>query len=406
MICLAVQPGKIELSAASHGRGRRYRIATCAALLLTLVFLFPALSIAQQSQTIVFTQPPPAQAYAGTSVVVAATASSGLPVTFSVASGPAQVSGTNGSTVTFTGVGMVVVQADQAGGSGYSAAPPVQASTNAVLLTEPVTTASPLVPTVITFTTAGTLAQTSALTQGAVNLDFSLPAAAASGLSPCVIGVAYTVGQTCSLQFQFQPTRPGIRYGGITLSDAAGNLLANSYIYGEGVGPQVLYEPIVQTQVGSSLGTPSGVAINGYGDLFVSNQNFAGAASALVEIAANGTVTPIGNFSGSGKDVAVDGSGNVFLVTYDTLFEVMAVNGSIPATPVVRTLATGLTVNGGGLALDGSGNAYIADSPGGPTTPPPGVVYEVYAVSGVIPSSSALNVIGAAVRFSNRSGGG
>ena len=371
-----------------------------AVLLLTFVlFLFPAICWAQQSQTIVFTQPPPAQAYAGTSVVLAATASSGLPVTFSVASGPAQVSGTNGSTLTFTGVGTVVVQADQAGGPGYSAAPSVQApSTNATLLTEPVTTASPAVSTVVTFTAAGTLAQVSALTQGAVNLDYSLAAAAAPGPTPCVVGAAYTPGQTCSLQFVFTPTRPGIRYGGITLSDAAGNLLANSYIYGEGVGPQVLYEPIVQTQVGNSLGTPSGVAINGYGDLFVSNQNFAGTSSALVEIAAKtGTVTPIGNFSGSGKDVAVDGSGNVFLLTYDTLFEVVAVNGSIPlppATPVIRTLATGFTVNGGGLGLDGSGNAYIANSPGGPSTPPPGVVYEVYALGGVIPDASAKTVIG------------
>ena len=137
MICAEVDPGKIELGLTSPWRGLRCGFRAHAVLLLTFVlFLFPAFCRAQQSQTIVFTQPPPAQAYAGTSVVLAATASSGLPVTFSVASGPAQVSGTNGSTLTFTGVGTVVVQADQAGGSGYSAAPPVEASTNATLLTE------------------------------------------------------------------------------------------------------------------------------------------------------------------------------------------------------------------------------------------------------------------------------
>ena len=206
----------------------------------------------------------------------------------------------------------------------------------------------------------------------------------------CRTGVAYSVGQTCSLSFYFKPTLPGIRYGGITLADAAGNLLANSYIYGYGVGPQVLYAPIVQSLVGNSQGGPSGVAINGKGDLFVSNYT----GSGLVEIAANGTVSPVGSFV-NGRDVAVDGSGNVFVVTFDTLYEVVAVNGTIPAAPVIRTLATGFTVSGGGLAIDGSGNAYVANTPATSTIKnPQGVVYEVLAVGGVIPASSAKLTIG------------
>ena len=48
-----------------------------------------------------------------------ATASSGLPVTYIVTSGPATVSG---STVTLTGTGAVVIQASQAGNSTYAAA--------------------------------------------------------------------------------------------------------------------------------------------------------------------------------------------------------------------------------------------------------------------------------------------
>jgi hypothetical protein len=357
------------------------------------LWMLPMLCWGQQSQTISFTQPPPPQAYAATSVVLAATATSGLPVTFSVASGPARVSGANGSTLTYTGVGTVVVQADQAGGNCYSPAPSVQApAVNVLLLTQPVTTQSTATSTVVTFTTAGTLAQIAALTQGAVNLDFSLPGATNPSPSGCSTGIAYTAGQTCSLSFYFKPTRPGIRYGGITLTDAAGDLLANSYVYGYGVGPQVLYDPIVQTLVGNSLGLPSGVAINGNGDLFVSN--YQGASSGLVEIAANGTVTPIGSFA-AGRDVAVDGSGNVFLVTYDTLYEVMAVGGTIPASPTIRTLATGFTVDDGGLAIDGSGNAYIANGPTSSTiAAPTGVVYEVNAVGGVIPSSSPMQIIG------------
>ncbi len=56
---------------------------------------------------------------------LAATASSGLQVTYSVTSGPATVSG---STVTLTGTGTVVIQANQAGNATYAAASPVSQS--------------------------------------------------------------------------------------------------------------------------------------------------------------------------------------------------------------------------------------------------------------------------------------
>ena len=57
---------------------------------------------------------------------ISATASSGLPVTFSILSGPATVSG---NTVTLTGAGTVVVQAAQAGNGTYSAATTTQSFT-------------------------------------------------------------------------------------------------------------------------------------------------------------------------------------------------------------------------------------------------------------------------------------
>ena len=56
---------------------------------------------------------------------VSATASSGLPVTFSVASGPATISG---NTVTINGTGTITILASQAGNGIYSAAPGVTQS--------------------------------------------------------------------------------------------------------------------------------------------------------------------------------------------------------------------------------------------------------------------------------------
>jgi len=54
-----------------------------------------------------------------------ATASSGLPVTFSIISGPATISG---NTLTITGAGTVVVEANQSGNLVYASAPPVDRS--------------------------------------------------------------------------------------------------------------------------------------------------------------------------------------------------------------------------------------------------------------------------------------
>ncbi|MGA3128426.1 MAG: choice-of-anchor D domain-containing protein, partial [Candidatus Korobacteraceae bacterium] len=74
-----------------------------------------------QSQTINFPNPG-AQVYGATPIVLEATATSALPVTYQVTSGPATL---NGSTLTLTGTGSVTVEATQAGNANYDAATPV-----------------------------------------------------------------------------------------------------------------------------------------------------------------------------------------------------------------------------------------------------------------------------------------
>jgi hypothetical protein len=80
------------------------------------------------SQTISFPNPGPLPDGVAP-VTLTATASSGLPVTFSLISGPATLSG---STLTITGVGSIVVEADQAGNANYLAAAPVQITISVV----------------------------------------------------------------------------------------------------------------------------------------------------------------------------------------------------------------------------------------------------------------------------------
>ena len=89
-----------------------------------------AFTYAKTSQTISFAQIP---AHLSTDVVtLSATATpSGLPVTFSVLSGPAAI--TNGTTLKFTGAGLVKIVANQSGNVLWSAAPEV---TNSFTVTQ------------------------------------------------------------------------------------------------------------------------------------------------------------------------------------------------------------------------------------------------------------------------------
>lgn len=76
------------------------------------------------TQSIVFPTLNP-KTYGDASFPVSATASSGLPVTFSITSGPAAVSG---NTISINGIGTVTVRASQAGNASYLPAPNVDQS--------------------------------------------------------------------------------------------------------------------------------------------------------------------------------------------------------------------------------------------------------------------------------------
>jgi hypothetical protein len=79
-------------------------------------------------QSVGFTSSPPFFSYYGGSYVVSATATSGLPVVFSVAPASTAVCSVSGSTVSFIGPGTCTVYANQPGDLTWQAAPQVQQS--------------------------------------------------------------------------------------------------------------------------------------------------------------------------------------------------------------------------------------------------------------------------------------
>jgi hypothetical protein len=107
---------------ASYSGDSNYSSSQSSTVPLNSIVITPA------SQTITFPNPGPLPNGVAP-VTLMATASSGLPVTYMLISGPGSLSG---STLTVTGVGSIVVEADQAGNAYYLAAPSVQITISVV----------------------------------------------------------------------------------------------------------------------------------------------------------------------------------------------------------------------------------------------------------------------------------
>jgi sugar lactone lactonase YvrE len=91
--------------------------------------------------------------------------------------------------------------------------------------------------------------------------------------------------------------------------------------------------------------------------------------------------------------VAVDASGNVFAIASATneVKEIEAVDGIIPASPVIRDLGSGFSLPCG-IAVDGSGNVFLADTGNN-------LIKEIVAVDGSIPDSPTINTLAGGFGF-------
>lgn len=265
-------------------------------------------------------------------------------------------------------------------------------------------TASPATPLTFVFVYGGTLGSTAVSTQGATGLDFS-----DADTGTCAPNVAYTAGQSCTINVVFTPTLSGTRYGAAVVQDIYGNVLATGYLQGTGLGPQINFLPGTESTIAnsasglaapyavavdsagnvyiadnvnnvilketyaagsyaqstvatSSLNAPNGVAVDGSGNLYIADTN----NNRVLEetpVAGGYAESTVANFAGSGTDifpnsVAVDGSGNVYvgMGLGDLYIEAPSASGFSQST----LPATGLS-NPVGIAVDGAGNVYISD---------------------------------------------
>ena len=205
-----------------------------------------------------------------------------------------------------------------------------------------------------TFDTAGTIGAPAVLTQGAAGLDFT-----DAGTGTCTTnGTAYDYnpGYTCTLTVSFTPRFSGIRYGAATLSSGSG-VIATSYLYGVGTGPQITFNPAAQRSLGSGFFDPTGIAVDGSGNLFVGDSG----NQAVKEVPA-GNGAPIDLATGQINypvGVALDARGNIFVTDFiaNAVKEILAAGGYT----TVHTLGSGF-FHPYGVAIDGSGNVFVGDA--------------------------------------------
>src|ERR1700744_148473 len=99
------------------------------------------------------------------------------------------------------------------------------------------------------------------LTTGVANLDFK-----SDGTGSCS-GSTYS---SCTVGVIFSPTAPGLRLGAVIIEDATGNVLATAYIYGAGHGPQVVFDPGTQSNIGTAT-DPNGLAADDAGNIYIAD---------------------------------------------------------------------------------------------------------------------------------------
>lgn len=245
-----------------------------------------------------------------------------------------------------------------------------------------INTSTPATQTLtFTFTnsTAAAIGAPVALTMGVAGLDFSV----ASGGS-CASGESFSAGDTCTVNVSLTPQYAGLRMGAVELTNSADAVIATANVYGTGTGPQVIFDPGTTTSLGGGLGVPNGVAVDAGGNVYVADWG----NSAIYEIpagctsadytASSCTVMMLG---GEGtfnhpSGVAVDGSGNIYVADSNNQ-AVKEMAAGCASSACVVTLGGGFSFGTPqGVTVDGSGNLYVANKGAGSDN---GAVYDIPA---------------------------
>lgn len=188
---------------------------------------------------------------------------------------------------------------------------------------------------------------------GMASPDFSI-----SGGS-CTVGTAYAAGATCSETVVMTPSSVGSIAANLQMLDATGNVLASIALHGTGTGSTIQATPALESAMGGSLMTPSQVATDAGGNIYVADAGLKKVLMYAASAGASAAPVSVGTGLAAPTGVAVDGGGDVFIADSGNIYEVPFGPTGLNAAGQM-TLASGLGANLR-LAADSLGNLYVAD---------------------------------------------
>jgi sugar lactone lactonase YvrE len=250
----------------------------------------------------------------------------------------------------------------------------------------------------VTARAAGTVATVEVLTLGVAGLDF----VKGIGALNCE-AATLAAGAACTESVTFAPAAPGLRMGAVVLVDGNGNVLGTAYLSGTGQGGLGILVPgntLVAAGDGiykgsvldgnpaaaASLYLPTGVTLDGAGNLYIADclhnriRKVTASTGLISTIAGNGDPTYTGDDGPAANatldapsGVALDGAGNLYIAdtgnnavreiaAFTSVIVTVAGNGT-PGSAGNGVAATSAELNQPqGVTVDSSGNLYIADT--------------------------------------------
>ncbi len=323
-----------------------------------------------QSQTITFPSIP-TQIYPTAAITLTATASSGLPVSYSVLSGLASVSG---STLTITGGGSITVQANQAGDAGYSAAPPV----SQIVLVDQAPAITSGASSTMVLNTAGSVTVSAT--------GFPIPSLVEAGALPTGLHFHDNGNGTASLTGT--PTTGGVFNISFTAANGIGSAAVKSFMLAVNQAPSITSANsavfdihLLNSFILSTLGTPSpGITETGAlpgGVSFVDNHNGTGTLSGTPSAAGTFHVT-FSAANGVGAPAPQSFTLSVIVQANQNISFPFIPNQTFGAAPLVlnATASSGLpvsyvvtsgpaTISGNMLTITGVGSVTVRASQAG-----------------------------------------
>ena len=218
-----------------------------------------------------------------------------------------------------------------------------------------------------------------------------------AGLASCGNGAT-----SCSLTVTFSPKFPGVRQDAVVATDGTGSVLATMLVSGTGRGPQVSISPSVIDTLSQQAINPAGLALDASGNLFFSDWT----GNVVYELQAGTTTARViaghayqSGYTGDGaaataanlsepRGLAVDGLGNLYIADSqnNVVRKVDGLTGTISTVLGGTATATQLS-NLTGLVMDASGHLYVSDSRNN-------VVRELNTLSGAVSTVAGTSAAG------------